>query len=36
MLDMSHIIHELRFGDNKSLEYGTNSLGNFNSEKEIE
>lgn len=36
MLDMSHHIHELRFGNKTSEEYGTNSLGNFNSEKEIE
>jgi hypothetical protein len=36
MLDMSHHIYELRFGEEKSNEYGTNSLENFNSEKEIE
>ena len=36
MLDMSHHIYELRFGENQSDEYGTNSLGNFNSEKEID
>jgi hypothetical protein len=36
MFDMSHHIHELRFGDQVSDEYGTNSLGDFNSEKEIE
>jgi len=37
MLDMSHHIYELRFGDSDSKEeYGTNSLKNFNSEKEIE
>lgn len=33
---MSHIIHELRFGNKTQEEHGTNSLGNFNSEKEIE
>ena len=34
---MSHHIYELRFGDSTSQEeYGTNSLKNFNSEKEIE
>lgn len=38
MLDMSHHIHDLRFGDNddKSGAFGVNSLANFNSEKEIE
>jgi hypothetical protein len=37
MLDMSHHIHELRFGDHVDAEaYGANSLKNFNSEKEIE
>jgi hypothetical protein len=39
MVDMSHHIHELRFGDNEITGAnlpGINSLGNFNSEKEIE
>ena len=33
---MTHHIYELRFGNATSEEYGTNSLGGFNSEKEIE
>lgn len=33
---MSHRIYSLQFGNSTSDEYGTNSLGNFNSEKEID
>lgn len=33
---MTHHIHELKFGEEESDETGTNSLGDFNSEKVIE
>lgn len=36
MLDMTHHIYYLRFGEEESTEYGSNSLKDFNSEKEIE
>ena len=36
MLDMSHIIHKMSFGEeNEDYELGTNSLSGFSSEKEI-
>ena len=34
--DLSHKINELSFGDNVDFERGGNSLGGFNSEKEIQ
>ena len=37
MLDMTHKIHHLSFGENAADDgQGTNSLSGFNSEKEIE
>lgn len=36
MLDMSHHIHKLTFGEDNESTQNMGSLGGFNSEKEIE